>query len=182
MLTNSELLGEIDRHFLEPECLAQVDTFQRVGRGMYGWFKGEIAHLVQTLAADGGLRGWTGDAWITEDRKKWCDLKIDTADGPLWMEVRALHYRTHTGFGADLLSGMTDAIGVTDDVVRLLRVPDGTPMILLFVYPRPEPDAWTSLMESYSQRIYPISVKEQSAVGDYPEALYICKLAVEGAF
>lgn len=182
MLTNDELLAEIDRHFLEAERLARVDTFERAGRGIHGWFKGETAHLVQGLAAEGKLRGWTGDAWITEDRKKWADLKVETADGPLWLEVRALHYRERTGFGADLLSGMTDAIGVTDDVVRLLRVPEGSPMILLFVYPRPDPEAWTSLMESYASRIHPISVKETSAIGDYPESLYICKLAVEGAF
>lgn len=182
MLTNDELLAEIDRHFLAAERLERVAAFQRAGRGLQGWFKGEMAYLVQSLAAEGKLRGWTGDAWLTEDRKKWADLKVDTADGPLWLEVRALHHRKHTGFGADMLSGMTDAIGVTDDVVRLLRAPDGQPMILLFVYPRPEPEGWASLMESYGQRIYPISVKEQGSVGDDPEELYVCKLAVEGAF
>ncbi|MFQ5473009.1 MAG: hypothetical protein ACE5FA_09020 [Dehalococcoidia bacterium] len=179
-MDNAALLTEIDRHFLDPDRIARVENFQRAGRGLFGWFKGETAHLFQNLAAGGQLRGWHGDAPITEDGKKWCDLRADTDDGPLWLEVKALRYQQRTGLGADLLSRMTDAIGVTDDVVRLLRVSEGTPMILLFVYPRPDAADWAGLLESYGKRIFPISVTEQSTVSDYPDPLYISKLTVEG--
>jgi hypothetical protein len=77
---------------------------------------------------------------------------------------------------------MSEAVGVTDDVIRLLRVPDGSAHIVLFVFPRPSADAWAETMASYKRRVAPIEVEETTSPEGYPEALYVCKLAVSGGF
>ena len=120
-----------------------------------------------------------------QTRKKLDDLRPSLPQGVLGPQVNDEYGDVYSVVYMLTADGLD--LGRLKDVAedmrqRLLRVPDGSPMILLFVYPRPEPEAWASLMESYASRIHPISVKETSAIGDYPESLYICKLAVEGAF
>jgi hypothetical protein len=100
----------------------------------------------------------------------------------VWLELKAIQHRVRPGPGADILSQIGDSLGVTDDVVRLLRVPEGSPHIVIFVYPRPEPETWSALMEAYRRRIYPIAVDEMTSPADYPQGLYVCKLEVKGGF
>jgi hypothetical protein len=181
MLNPDDLFGEIDRHFLGAERLARVEAFKRAGRGVEGWFRGETVYLLQRLASEGKLGGWQVNAPITQDGKQRCDLRVDAGGGPLWIEIKGLHFGSRAAM-PEVFSGMSDALGVTDDVVRLLRIPEGTPLVLMFVYPRPEPAAWRELLHSYQRRINPIRVEEQTSVEDYPASLYVCKLAVSGGF
>ena len=182
MLDAAGLFAEIDRHFLEAERLRRVALFARAPRLAEGWFKGELMYLLEGLANERKVGRWAADVPITEDRKKRCDFRVELEGEPAWLEVKTLHYGTRGGIAADILSGMSDAVGVTDDVIRLLRVPDGTPHIVLFVFPRPATDAWAETMGSYKRRIAPIGVEEESSPEGYPEALYVCKLAVSGGF
>ena len=74
-----------------------------------------------------------------------------------------------------------DGVGITGDVVKLMRAPNGEKVLLLFVHPRPSAEKWSLLMDAYAHRISPIAV-EQSDVTRYPESLYVCKLAVKESF
>lgn len=175
------LFADIDRHFLDAERLARVDAFQRAGRGVEGWFRGEMAYLLERLVSQGKVRGWQANAPITQDGKQRCDLRVETGGAPLWIEIKGLNFGSRAAM-PEVFSGMSDALGVTNDVVRLLRIPEGTPLVLMFVYPRPEPAAWRELLDAYRRRINPIRVEEQTSVEGYPASLYVCKLVVKGGF
>jgi hypothetical protein len=198
MPDHSPLFAEIDRHFLAPQALARVALLGRIGRDAGGWFKGELAYVFDRLAKDGALSGWRANVPIVEGRPQRCDFRL-VVNGPsipqggpsipqgervLWLEVKALPGRAGGGGRVDpgfylQKGGPGD---VTEDLVKLMRAPDGDTAVLLFVHPRPDASAWEEIMSAYSRRIAPIAFKEETSLGDYPEALYVCKLRLTGGF
>jgi hypothetical protein len=174
-----ELFAEIDRHFLAPDALWRAELFARHGRSSAeGWFKGELMLLLESLAKDGKINGWRADVPITEDNRQRCDFRIVMGGRPLWLEVKTL---VQPGQVAD--SGvMTRGGGFADDLVKLMRVREGEKLVLIFIVPRPEPAQWGDLLATYSRRIAPLGFRELSEIGSYPEALYVCKLALKEAF
>lgn len=178
-MTRDELFAEIDRHFLAPESLRRAELFARHGRASAeGWFKGELMLLLETLVGDRHIDGWRADVPISEDNRQRCDFRIVTGGKALWLEVKTL---VQPGQVAD--SGvMARGGGFADDLVKLMRVPDGDKGLLLFVAPRPEPAQWVELLASYARRIAPLGFRELSEIGSYPSALYVCKLEVREAF
>jgi len=184
------LFAAIDRHFLAPEALARVRHFGRAGRDVEGWFKGELTYLFASLVADGALTDWRANMPITEGRSQRCDFRLVPDRRPLWLEVKALPQGggpSHTGRPAGRVDpgfflqkgGPGD---ITEDLVKLMRVPDGEAAVLLFAYPRPAADAWAEIMSAYARRIAPIAFKETTSLSDYPPELYICKLRLTGGF
>jgi hypothetical protein len=188
------LFAAIDRHFLAPEALARVRHFGRSGRDVEGWFKGELTYLFASLVADGALTDWRANVPITEGRSQRCDFRLvvparpevskDERSAPLWLEVKALPQgggpsgRVDPGFFLQK-GGPGD---ITEDLVKLMRVPDGDTAVLLFAYPRPAADAWAEIMSAYARRIAPIAFKEETSLSDYPPELYIGKLRLTGGF
>ena len=192
------LFAAIDRHFLAPEALARVRHLGRSGRDAEGWFKGELTYLFASLVADGALTDWRINVPITEGRSQRCDFRLVPARPsqsahpevskdertPLWLEVKALPQgggpsgRVDPGFFLQK-GGPGD---ITEDLVKLMRVPDGDTAVLLFAYPRPAADAWAEIMSAYARRIAPIAFKEMTALSDYPPELYVCKLTLTGGF
>ena len=178
-MTTDELYAEIDRHFLVPESLRRAELFGRHGRNFAeGWFKGEMILLLESLAKDGRIDSWRADVPITEDKRQRCDFRIVTGGQALWLEVKT---QVQPGQVAD--SGvMTRGGGFADDLVKLMRVREGEKGVLLFVVPRPEPTQWAELLATYSRRIAPLGFRELTDTSVYPEALYVCKLALKEAF
>ncbi len=184
MASKQDLLAAIDRHFLAPDALARVRHLGRSGRDADGWFKGELACLFASLVADGALTDWRANMPITEGRSQRCDFRLVPDRTPLWLEVKALPQgggpsgRVDPGFFLQK-GGPGD---ITEDLVKLMRVPDGEAAVLLFAYPRPAADAWSEIMSAYARRIAPIAFKEETSLSDYPPELYICKLRLTGGF
>jgi hypothetical protein len=178
----TSLFAEIDRHFLAPEALKRAALLGRVGSDAGGWFKAELAYLLDTLLKAGRIKAWRANAPFTEDSRQRCDFRIELAEaGPLWLEVKSLADPARSGPLADS-AVFAKGGGITDDIVKLLRVPDGDRAVLLFVYPRPDAAQWSELMLSLARRIAPIDFTETSALADYPPDLYICKLSVSEGF
>jgi hypothetical protein len=180
-----DLFPRIDRHFLAPEMLARVAAFPRAGRDVEGWFKGELAYLFDSLTGAGGLADWRANVPIVEGRPQRCDFRLaSSGGGVLWLEVRAVPQRRPSAGALDpgVFMQKGGAADVTEDLVKLMRVPDGETAVVLFVYPRPQPADWAEQMSTFSRRIAPISFKEESRLEDYPEALYICRLRLAGGF
>jgi len=186
------LFAAIDAHFLAAEALRRAETFARHGRGVAeGWFKGEMMALLEALVKDGTVDAWRADVPIAEDNRQRCDFRITAGGSALWLEVKTLVQpaQASSEFGG---LGKGDApstpavaglrTGFADDLVKLMRVREGERGVLLFVVPRPEPAQWSELLAGYARRIAPLGFEELSAVGEYPEALYVCKLAVREAF
>jgi hypothetical protein len=179
---NATVFAEIDRHFLAPEALKRAALVGRVGGDAGGWFRAELAYVLDSLLKAGKLREWRGNVAISEDNRQRCDFRIEVADsGPLWFEVKAISDPARAGPLADTAMFARGST-FTDDIVKLLRVPEGERAVLLFVYPRPEPGRWGELMSSLARRIAPISFTEESAVADYPPELYVCRLSVSEGF
>lgn len=178
------LFAEIDRHFLAPEALKRAALLGRVGPDAGGWFKAELAYLLDTLLKADRIRAWRANAPISEDNRQRCDFRIELAGGergPLWLEVKSISGATQSAPLADM--GVFSKGGhFTDDIVKLLRVPGGDRAVLLFVHPRPDAGQWSELMSAYARRIAPIGFTETSARADYPPDLYICKLSVSERF
>jgi hypothetical protein len=176
------LFAEIDRYFLAPEALKRAALLGRVGADAGGWFKAELAYLLDTLLKAGRIKAWRANAPFTEDSRQRCDFRIELAEaGPLWLEVKSLADPARSGPLADS-AVFAKGGGFTDDIVKLLRVPDGDRAVLLFVYPRPHAAQWSELMLSLTRRIAPIDFTETSVLADYPPDLYICKLSVSEGF
>ena len=174
------LYDAIDRHFLAPDALARARLLARHGRfEAEGWFKAETMHVLETLTKDGTIDGWRANVPLSEEAKQRCDFRIVANGKPLWLEVKTLvePARAAADMGFIGKSG-----GFTDDLVKLLRVPDGDRAVLLFVVPRPSPAQWTDLLATYQRRIAPITFSEQTAIADYPEELYVCKLDLKEMF
>jgi hypothetical protein len=98
---------------------------------------------------------------------------------PLWLEVKAL---VEPAKAAADMGFIGKSGGFTDDLVKLLRVRDGERGVLLFVLPRPSPEQWGDLLDTYQRRIAPITFAEQSLIQSYPPEVYVCKLALKEAF
>lgn len=178
------LFAAIDRHFLAPEALARVRYLGRLGRESDGWFKGELAYLFATRVAEGALTDWRANVPIVEGRPQRCDFRLVLDRAPLWLEVKALHQGGGPAGGID--SGFYLQKGgpgdITEDLVKLMRIPDGRAAVLLFAYPRPDATAWGETMSAYARRIAPIAFKEETSLSDYPPELYVCKLSLSGGF
>ena len=184
MTDRSSLITAVDAHFLAPEALARVRLFSRLGRDVEGWFKGELAYVFESLRREGAIGEWRANVPLREDGRQRCDFRIVLSGEPLWLEVKALPQRSSSGGRVDpgfflQKGGPGD---VTEDLVKLMRVPDGESLVLLFAYPRPDPAGWSEIMSAYARRITPISFREESRLDDYPEELYVCKLSLEGGF
>jgi hypothetical protein len=189
-MPTTALFAEIDRHFLAPEALKRAALLGRIGPDAGGWFKAELAYLLDTLLKTGLIKAWRANAPFTEDNRQRCDFRIEFAagapgpgaePGPLWLEVKSLADPARSGPLADS-AVFAKGGGFTDDIVKLLRVPDGDRAVLLFVYPRPDAAQWSELMLSLARRIAPIDFTETSALAGYPPDLYICKLSVSEGF
>jgi len=178
------LFAAIDRHFLAPETLARVRHLERIGRDAGGWFKGELAYLFASLVAAGALTDWRANVPIVEGRPQRCDFRLVLDRTPLWLEVKALPQgggpagRVDPGFFLQK-GGPGD---ITEDLVKLMRVPGGDTAVLLFAYPRPDAAAWGETMSAYARRIAPIAFQEETSLADYPPELYVCKLRLTGGF
>ena len=59
------LFAEIDRHFLAPEALKRAALLGRVGPDAGGWFKAELAYLLDTLLKAGRIKAWRANAPFT---------------------------------------------------------------------------------------------------------------------
>ena len=191
------LYADIDRHFLAPEALKHAALLGRAGPDAGGWFKAELAYLLDSLLKADRIKAWRANAPISEDTstavgtgsRQRCDFRIEFADpsipqgerGVLWLEVKALADPARSGPLADS-AVFAKGGGFTDDIVKLLRVPDGDRVVLLFIYPRPDAAQWSELMSSLARRIAPIDFTETSTVAGYPPDLYVCKLSVSEGF
>jgi hypothetical protein len=185
---NTTLHTHIDSHFLAPEALKRAALLSRVGSDAGGWFKAELAFLLDTLLKAGTLRAWRANASISEEGRHRVDFRVELLDSSMpqreqvvWMEVKAIADPAREGPLADsavFARGST----FTDDIVKLLRVPDGERVVLLFVYPRPEGGQWSELMSSLARRIAPISFTEESDLASFPPELYVCRLSVSEGF
>jgi hypothetical protein len=181
-MPNSSLYSHIDRHFLAAEALKRAALLGRAGPDAGGWFKGELVYVLDSLLKGNDIRGWRANVPITEEGRQRCDFRIELPEGALlWLEVKALADPARAGPLADS-AVFARGSSFTDDIVKLLRVPDGDRAVLLFVYPRPEPAQWTELMSAYARRIAPMSFREESDLSAYPPELYVCKLAVSEGF
>jgi hypothetical protein len=179
---DTTLYAAIDTHFLVPDALKRAALLSRIGSDAGGWFKAELAYLLDTLLKTGEIKGWRANVLITEEGRQRVDFRIERADAaPLWLEVKAISDPAREGPLADsavFARGST----FTDDIVKLLRVPEGERAVLLFVYPRPEAGQWSELMSSLARRIAPISFTEESTLSDFPPELYVCRLSVSEGF
>lgn len=174
------LWAAIDAHFLAAEALVRAGLLARYGRSSAeGWFKGEMIAVLDKAQRDGVIDGWRADVKISEEAKHRCDFRIVVSGQPLWLEVKTLVDPARQAADMGFLG--RDA-SFADDIVKLMRVPDGDRGVLLFVLPRPAPDAWAELLATYSRRIAPLAFREESDVSAYPEGLYVCKLGVKEAF
>jgi len=166
MPSRDSLFTEIGAHFLAPEALARVRLFSRLGRDAEGWFKGELAFLFDRLAAEGKLSEWRANVPLREDGRQRCDFRLVVDGSPLWLELKAIPQRQHGGGRVDpgfyLQKG--GAGDITEDLVKLMRVPDGDTLVLLFAYPRPEAAGWAELLSAYGRRIAPIAFSEQTRI------------------
>ena len=127
------LFAEIDRHFLAPEALKRAALMGRAGSDAGGWFKAELAYLLDSLLKGGAIKGWRGNAPISEEGRQRVDFRIELADsGPLWLEVKALADPARSGPLANP-AVFAKGGGFTDDIVKLLRVPDVAKVELLGV-------------------------------------------------
>ena len=179
------LFAAIDRHFLAPEALARVRLFSRYARQVEGWFKGELLHIFSNLEGAGEIEDWASEVRIAPESRQRSDFRVRRADGLLWIEVKTLFHGIQAGQPVDLgiyFLKSADGVGITEDLVKLMRVPDGDTAVLLFAYPRPDATAWSELMSAYARRIAPIAFKEETSLSDYPPELYVCKLKLTGGF
>jgi hypothetical protein len=176
----SALYEALDKHFLARECLARAQLLARHGRAEAdGWFKAETMFALEAMVKEGTIDGWRANVPLTEDTKQRCDFRIVMSGQPTWLEVKTL---VDPARAAADMSFMARGGGFTDDLVKLLRAPDGDKVVLLFVLPRPAPEQWSDLLETYQRRIAPITFSEQSLIEAYPDALYVCKLALREMF
>ncbi len=176
----SALYEAIDRHFLAPESLRRIQLLARHGRfEAEGWFKAETMYVLDSLAKGGTIDGWRANVPITENTKQRCDFRVVTNGQPIWLEVKTL---VEPAKAAADMGFIGKGGGFLDDLVKLLRVPDGDRAVLLFVIPRPAPEQWSALLETYQRRIAPITFAEQSLIQAYPDAVYVCKLALKEMF
>ena len=176
----NDLYAAIDKHFLTPDSLRRAALLARHGRSSAeGWFKGELITVLDALAKDGTVDGWRADVALAEDNKQRADFRIVAGGQPLWLEVKTL---VDPGRQAADMGFIGRGAGFADDLVKLLRAPDGERGVLLFVLPRPSPAEWAELLATYQRRIAPIGFEEHSNVADYPEALYVCKLGLKEMF
>ncbi len=185
VLDKSSLLAEIDRHFLTPDALSRIQLFSRHARNVEGWFKGELLYLFSNLASAKAVGDWASEVRIAPESKQRSDFRVRLSDGMLWVEVKTLFHGIQGGQPVDLgvyFPRSADGVGVTDDLVKLLRIPEGNKELLLFVHPRPDASAWSEIMSAYARRIAPIAFEETTALADYPPELYICKLTLKGGF
>jgi hypothetical protein len=171
----------IDRHFLAPEALKRAALLGRAGPDAGGWFRAELAYVLDSLLKADGIRGWRANVPISEDNRQRVDFRIETPGSPLWLEVKAIADPARAGPLADTAMFARGST-FTDDIVKLLRVPDGDRAVLLFVYPRPDTSQWSELMSSLARRIAPIDFTEESDLASYPPELYVCRLSVSGGF
>jgi hypothetical protein len=179
-VNDGPVFAAIDKRFLAADALRRAEVYARHGWGVAeGWYKGEMMVLLESLAKEGGIESWRADVPITEDKRQRCDFRIVAGGEPLWLEVKTLVQPAQAGteFG-----GLGKGGAFADDLVKLMRVRDGDRGVLLFIVPRPEPGQWAELLASYSRRIAPLGFEELTSVADYPEALYVCKLALKEAF
>ena len=184
MLERSSLLSEIDRHFLAPEALARVRHFGRSGRDADGWFKGELAYLFATLVSDGALTDWRANVPITEGRSQRCDFRLVPDRTPLWLEVKALPQgggpsgRVDPGFFLQK-GGPGD---ITEDLVKLMRVPDGETAVAPLRLPPPRRRRLGRDHVRLRPPHRPHRLQGETALSDYPPELYVCKLSLSGGF
>jgi len=185
MLDTAALFRQIDDYFLTPERLQRVELFSFYARNVEGWFKGELLYLFNSLEKSGRVGPWGSEVRVTADGKQRADFRATLADGPIYLELKTLFHGVQAGQAVDLgiyFPRTADGVGITGDVIKLLRATEGNKVLLLFVHPRPSHEKWSAMMESYFRRMAPIALVEESDVNRYPESLYICKLGVSGAF
>jgi hypothetical protein len=181
-VSSTTLHSHIDQHFLAPAALKRAALLSRAGPEAGGWFKAELAYLLDSMLKGGAIKGWRGNAPISEEGRQRVDFRVEFSEGgPLWLEVKAISDPAREGPLADTAMFARGST-FTDDIVKLLRVPDGERAVLLFVYPRPEAGQWSELMSSLARRIAPIDFTEESKISDFPPELYVCKLSVSEGF
>jgi len=179
-MDSNALYTAIDAHFLAPDALRRAALLARHGRAAAeGWFKVEMIALLDSLAKDGTIDDWRSDYPITEEGKQRCDFRIVIVGKPLWLEAKTLIDPARQAADMGFIG---KSAGFADDLVKLMRVPDPDRAVLLFVLPRPSPAQWSDLLATYARRIAPLAFDEQSRIEDYPDALYVCKLALKEMF
>jgi hypothetical protein len=177
--TVGQLFDEIDRHFLSVPKLHYVSIFTQSEKQVEGWFKGELLYLFAALQQQGQLAHWDCEVTLPSLGKKRIDFLV-TLDGmPLYLEVKTLYHGLQRGTPIDLgLYFYKDDVGIWPDIQKLAVVAEGLRYCLLFVYPAPAPQRWQQRMNTYAQKIAPITLREASNLAQYPPALYIAKLEV----
>jgi hypothetical protein len=188
---SDQLFSQIDSHFLTKDVLARADVLAKHGHAAAeGWFKGEMMFVLEEAAKGRLMDSWRADVPITEDKRQRCDFRIAADGEALWLEVKTLVQPGQVadsgvmtkGGGPSTAAGAALRTGFADDLVKLMRVREGGKFVLLFVVPRPASEKWAELLASYQRRIAPLGFKELTSISEYPEQLYICKLAVKEAF
>jgi hypothetical protein len=185
MIDSTALFAHIDDYFLNPERLKRIELFSFYARNVEGWFKGELLYLFHSLEKSDNVGPWGSEVRIRADAKQRTDFRATLADGPLYLELKTLFQGIRAGQPVDLgiyFPRSADGVGITGDVIKLLRATDGNKVLLLFVHPRPPREKWLAMRESYFRRMAPIALVEDSDVSRNPESLYICKLNVKGGF
>lgn len=178
-MTSAELFAAIDAHFLAAERVSRAGVLVRHGWSVAeSWYKAELMFVLDDLAKTGAISGWRADVPISEDKRQRCDFRVEAGGVPLWLEVKTLVQPSQVAESGVMQKGG----GFADDLVKLMRVRDGEKFVLLFVIPRPEPSQWAELLASYQRRIAPLGFEELTQIATYPEALYVCKLAVKEVF
>lgn len=176
-MNSGQLFDFIDEHFLAK--LEYPRLFADRERQVEGWFKGELIYLFSSLKARGLLTSWEPEALVPGLGKKKTDFRLILDDGLAYLEIKALYHGQQRGQMVDLgIYFYKDDVGIWGDVQKLASLEESLGLCILFIYPRPNTDKWRKVLEAYTQRIAPITLREVSKVSQFPRELYIAKLEI----
>src|SRR5262245_6955087 len=89
-MPNSTLYAAVDEHFLAPDALKRAALLGRAGPDASGWFKAELAYLLDSLSKSGAIKAWRGNAPISEECRHSVDFRIEFAEPSATQDVRVL--------------------------------------------------------------------------------------------
>lgn len=171
-MNRQQLFSLIDQHFLAKAEYCRL--FADVQRQVEGWFKGELIYLFNSLKLN-----WEPEASMPGFGKKKIDFKLVLDDGLVYLELKALYHGRQRGQTVDLgIYFYKDEVGIWGDMRKLASLPEGRGFCVLFIYPKPDNERWHLALATYTQRITPIALQEESEISEFPPELYIAKLEV----
>jgi len=183
-MSDEQVFGLIDRHFLDGDRLRRVAAFSNVGRQVEGWFKAEMIYLLADAKGHGLIDDFKSEAVLADQGgsgwgKKRVDFRVEHGGRTIYVEVKTLF---HGQQGAAVIPIdiylYRDDIGIWPDLKKLGTLPPGAAFSLLFVHPRPDAASWARALSRARERYTEFDLAELTTVSEYPAELYIAKVAV----